>query len=47
VGEYWGRDGLDIQRIVMGDALGDITSAGQRNREEGRVVMTQAVPERQ
>jgi len=35
-----------IQRIVMGDALGEITRAGQRNREEGRIVMIQAVLER-
>ena len=32
-----------IQRIVMGDALDDIIAAGHRNREEGRVVMVQAV----
>ena len=35
-----------IQRIVMGDALEAITRAGQRNREEGRIVMIQAVFER-
>lgn len=35
-----------IQRIVMGDALAEITRAGQRNREEGRIVMVQAVFER-
>jgi ubiquinone/menaquinone biosynthesis C-methylase UbiE len=35
-----------IQRIVMGDALDEITPAGQRNREEGRIVMIQAVFER-
>jgi hypothetical protein len=35
-----------IQRIVMGDALEAITRAGQRNREEGRIVMIQAVLER-
>jgi SAM-dependent methyltransferase len=32
-----------IQRIVMGDALGDILRAGQKNRDEGRIVMIQAV----
>jgi len=32
-----------IQRIVMGDAVDEITRAGQRNRDEGRIVMTQAV----
>jgi hypothetical protein len=35
-----------IQRIVMGDALPEITRAGQRNRDEGRLVMIQAVLER-
>ena len=35
-----------IQRIVMGDALEAITRAGQRNREEGRIVIVQAVLER-
>jgi ubiquinone/menaquinone biosynthesis C-methylase UbiE len=35
-----------IQRIVMGEALDEITRAGQRNREEGRIVMIQAVLER-
>jgi ubiquinone/menaquinone biosynthesis C-methylase UbiE len=35
-----------IQRIVMGDALAEITRAGQRNRDEGRIVMIQAVLER-
>ena len=35
-----------IQRIVMGEALAEITRAGQRNREEGRIVMIQAVLER-
>jgi SAM-dependent methyltransferase len=35
-----------IQRIVMGPALEDIVRAGHRNREEGRVVMVQAVLER-
>jgi hypothetical protein len=32
-----------IQRIVMGDALEAITRAGQRNREERRIVTVQAV----
>jgi len=32
-----------IQRLVMGDALDAITRAGQRNREEGRIVLVQAV----
>ena len=36
-----------IQRIVMGDALAEITRAGQRNRDEGRIVMIQAVLERE
>ena len=36
-----------IARIVMGDAIDDITAAGQRNRDEGRVVNIQAVFERQ
>ena len=35
-----------IQRIVMGDALEAITRSGQRNREERRIVMIQAVFER-
>jgi ubiquinone/menaquinone biosynthesis C-methylase UbiE len=35
-----------IQRIVMGDALAEITRAGERNRDEGRIVMIQAVLER-
>ena len=35
-----------IQRIVMGDALDEITRAGQRNRDERRIVMIQAVFER-
>jgi len=35
-----------IGRIVMGDAIDDITRAGRRNRDEGRVVMIQAVFER-
>jgi sarcosine/dimethylglycine N-methyltransferase len=35
-----------IQRIVMGDALAEITRAAQQNREEGRIVMVQAVFER-
>jgi hypothetical protein len=32
-----------IQRIVMGDAVDAITRGGQRNRDEGRIVMIQAV----
>ena len=32
-----------IQRIVMGEALDEIIRAGHRNREEGRLVMVQAV----
>jgi SAM-dependent methyltransferase len=32
-----------IQRIVMGDAVDEITRAGARNRDEGRIVMIQAV----
>ena len=35
-----------IPRIVMGDALAEIMRAGQQNREEGRIVMVQAVFER-
>jgi len=35
-----------IARIVMGEQLPDIMQAGQRNREEGRIVMIQAVFER-
>jgi sarcosine/dimethylglycine N-methyltransferase len=35
-----------IQCIVMGNALDEITRAGQRNREEGRIAMIQAVFER-
>ena len=35
-----------VQRIIMGDALEAIVEAGQRNREEGRIVMIQAVLER-
>jgi SAM-dependent methyltransferase len=35
-----------IQRLVMGDALPEITRAGQRNRDEGRIVMIHAVLER-
>jgi hypothetical protein len=33
-------------RHGMGDAIDDITRAGQRNREEGRVINIQAVFER-
>lgn len=36
-----------IARIVMGGALEEITRAGQRNRDEGRIVNIQAVFERQ
>jgi SAM-dependent methyltransferase len=36
-----------IARIVMGEAIDPITRAGQRNRDEGRVTMIQAVFERQ
>ncbi len=32
-----------VQRIIMGDALDAIIQAGQRNRAERRIVMTQAV----
>jgi hypothetical protein len=32
-----------IQRLVMGERLEAITRAGQRNRDEGRIVMVQAV----
>jgi hypothetical protein len=32
-----------IQRIVMGERLDEIVRAGHRNREEGRIVMVQAV----
>jgi len=32
-----------IQRLVMGDRLVEIQRSGQRNRDEGRVVMVQAV----
>lgn len=35
-----------VQRIVMGGALDEIVRAGQRNREERRIVMIQAVLER-
>lgn len=35
-----------IQRIVMGDGLDAIVRAGQRNRDEGRIVAIQAVFER-
>jgi SAM-dependent methyltransferase len=34
-----------IQRIVMGPTLSEITEAGQRNRDERRIVMIQAVLE--
>lgn len=32
-----------IQRIVMGNALDEIVRAGQKNRDEGRIVMVHAV----
>jgi len=35
-----------IQHLIMGEALSAITQAGQQNREEGRIVMVQAVLER-
>jgi ubiquinone/menaquinone biosynthesis C-methylase UbiE len=35
-----------IQHIVMADTLPEITRAGQRNRDEGRLLMIQAVLER-
>jgi len=35
-----------IQRLVMGEALDAIIRAGQRNREEGRIVLIQALWER-
>jgi SAM-dependent methyltransferase len=35
-----------IQRIIMRDALPAIIDAGQRNREEGRIVIIQAICER-
>jgi len=38
--------GPSIQALVMGDALEAITRAGQRNRDEGRIVMVQAVCDR-
>jgi sarcosine/dimethylglycine N-methyltransferase len=38
--------GHSIQRIVMGDGLEEILRAGQRNRDEGRIVNVQAVMER-
>ena len=49
VGPSTGADGPahSIQRIVMGDALDAIVQAGQKNRVEGRIVMVQAVLERQ
>lgn len=34
------------QRLIMGEALPAIVEAGQRNREEGRLVMVQAVFDR-
>jgi MPBQ/MSBQ methyltransferase len=35
-----------IQSLVMGDALAAISRAGRRNRDEGRIVMVQAVFDR-
>jgi hypothetical protein len=35
-----------IQRIIMGDGLEEILRAGQRNRDEGRILNVQAVMER-
>jgi len=35
-----------VQRLIMGEALEAITRAGQQNREQGRIVMVQAVFER-
>jgi ubiquinone/menaquinone biosynthesis C-methylase UbiE len=35
-----------IQRILMGDALEAIHAAGDRNREEGRIISIQAILER-
>ena len=35
-----------IQSLVMGDALSTITRTGRRNRDEGRIVMVQAVFDR-
>jgi SAM-dependent methyltransferase len=35
-----------IQSLVMGDALAAIGQAGRRNRDEGRIVMVQAIFER-
>jgi SAM-dependent methyltransferase len=35
-----------LQFLVMGEALGAITQAGRRNREESRIVMVQAVFDR-
>jgi len=38
--------GQSIQALVMGDRLAAIAEAGRRNRDEGRIVMVQAVFER-
>lgn len=35
--------GHSIQSLVMGEALEAITQAGRRNRDEGRIIMVQAV----
>jgi len=37
---------LSIPRIVMGEALDAIIDAGNRNREQGRIVMIHAVLDR-
>jgi MPBQ/MSBQ methyltransferase len=38
--------GPTIQSLVMGEALEAISRAGRRNRDEGRIIMIQAVSER-
>jgi SAM-dependent methyltransferase len=38
--------GTSIQSLVMGERLAAIAAAGRRNRDEGRIVMVQAVAER-
>jgi hypothetical protein len=35
-----------IQSLVMGNALTAITQAGRRNRDEGRIVLVQAIFDR-
>jgi SAM-dependent methyltransferase len=50
--EFTGGGGIDAippqsaQRIIMGDALPEIVRAGQRNREEGRMLSIQALLDR-